>query len=474
MSTESPAEEKEPLSDKPVLFTQHTLLAYALANREIVNAVWPVMKPEYWDKQYRPAFDAITRHIDDFDRLPNPTMIEMATGERFTLPTDACDPKVAAWAVREFERWAKCRALHLFLGKAVDNHRHADNALLGEWVAEIEAIAQIACRRDPGHELHRDGLRLICEGDKSQVIPTRWRHLDLVMGGGMCCPGMFIVAGKSGTGKSIFLTNAAINFAEAGYDVVFITLEMSEKICAERFISIATEVPIRRIREDRLKIQAALDEHLACGAGRIFVKYLPIGSTIADIKGYVDNLVAVEEGIRPKVLVVDYMDLQRPKARIAMDNIHLRDKFTSEETYAFCVERNMMCFTASQLVKGSEQQDEYTQDSLAGGTPKISIADYVGALRHIYDKEILELHLLKARHGGHDARIPLSWPDGSLRIDDGPDDAFYEKNMRFDPNWRDRWKAKQQRKAAADSPYAGTSQDAVNKIKLHKREHFFI
>jgi archaellum biogenesis ATPase FlaH len=469
-------------------FTEHALLRYALANREIANTVWPILKEEWFDRQYRPVFTVIAKHLDEFDTVPNPTMVHLETGMTFTPPADAHDEKVVAWVVREFERWAKHSATRSFIYAAIDGAKEIKKnpedgrTVLDRWVTEIEAIAAIACHRDVGNELHRDGLRVICEEDTSQIIPTRYRHLDLVTGGGMCCPGMFIVAAKSGTGKSVFLTNAAVNFAEAGYDVVFITLEMSEKICFERFISIATDVPIRHIRERRDDIQNALDEHLEFGAGRVFVKYLPIGCTIGDIKGYVDNLIATEENVRPKLLVLDYMDLMRPRAKVAFDNIHLRDKFVSEELYDFAVERKVMCFTASQLVKGSEQTDEYTQDSLAGGTPKISIADYVGTLRRNYEKGLIELHLLKARHGGHDARIPLSWPEGGLRIEDGPDDEFYEKNIRFDPNWRERAKAKREKREAnrdtrQPSPSPATSsvsQDVIDRIKANApKQEFF-
>ena len=60
---------------------------------------------------------------------------------------------------------------------------------------------------------------------------------------------MYIFAGPTNVGKSIFLSNVATNAAEAGNKVLVVSLEMSEMIYSKRITSKLTSLPINRLQD---------------------------------------------------------------------------------------------------------------------------------------------------------------------------------------------------------------------------------
>ena len=50
-----------------------------------------------------------------------------------------------------------------------------------------------------------------------------------------------IFAGGSGSGKSLFLQNLAVNWAEKALNGVYVTLELSENLCAMRIDSMVSQ-----------------------------------------------------------------------------------------------------------------------------------------------------------------------------------------------------------------------------------------
>jgi KaiC/GvpD/RAD55 family RecA-like ATPase len=62
--------------------------------------------------------------------------------------------------------------------------------------------------------------------------------LDRLLYGGFNRGELKIFAGGSGSGKSLFMQNMAVNWAMQGLNGVFLTLELSEGLCAMRMDSV--------------------------------------------------------------------------------------------------------------------------------------------------------------------------------------------------------------------------------------------
>ena len=71
---------------------------------------------------------------------------------------------------------------------------------------------------------------------EENYIPSGWDWLDRRLDGGFLESGraLYVFAGQTNVGKSIFLGNVAVNAAAQGRNVLLITLEMPELIYAKR------------------------------------------------------------------------------------------------------------------------------------------------------------------------------------------------------------------------------------------------
>lgn len=65
-------------------------------------------------------------------------------------------------------------------------------------------------------------------------VSTLWPSLDAYTHGGFLKDGrsLYLVMAQAGLGKSLFLSNLAVNFLKQGLKVVVISLEMSEDVYA--------------------------------------------------------------------------------------------------------------------------------------------------------------------------------------------------------------------------------------------------
>ena len=75
-------------------------------------------------------------------------------------------------------------------------------------------------------------------------------------------------------GKSLFMQNPAVNLAMAGLNGVYVTLELSEGLCAMRIDSMVTDVPSKEIFKDLDTVEMKIGM-TSKKAGSLRIKYLP-------------------------------------------------------------------------------------------------------------------------------------------------------------------------------------------------------
>ena len=80
-------------------------------------------------------------------------------------------------------------------------------------------------------------------------IPSNWEWLDNNLDGGFLEAGksLYVFAGETNIGKSIFLGNIARNIASQGKNVLLVTLEMSELLYARRICTNISKIPIKEM-----------------------------------------------------------------------------------------------------------------------------------------------------------------------------------------------------------------------------------
>jgi len=255
--------------------------------------------------------------------------------------------------------------------------------------------------------------------DNNGQVSTGWPALDKKLFGGFNRGELNIFAGGSGSGKSLFMQNLAVNWSMAGLNGVYVTLELSEGLCAMRIDSMVTDVPSKEIFKDLDTVEMKIGM-TSKKAGSMRIKYLPAQSNINDIRAYLKEL-QVKIGKKLDYICVDYLDLLMPvSAKVSPNDQFIKDKYVSEELRNLAKEMDFVMVTASQLNRAAVEEIEFDHSHIAGGISKINTADNVIGIftsRAMRERGRYQIQFMKTRSSaGVGQKVDLEFDQNSLRI----------------------------------------------------------
>jgi len=220
--------------------------------------------------------------------------------------------------------------------------------------------------------------------------------------------------GMSNAGKSLWMQNFAVRTANLGYNVLYVTLEMSEKKVMKRLGSMRLSIPINdydRLSKDTEMIRkkiASLSKS-ASGAdlfdkkiGKIITKFWAAGTVqISDIDNYIQKL-KEKKGIKIHLLVVDYIALIALPRNSGGDNLYTKGKYVAEGLRALAAKWNFPIITAVQLAKDAWNSADLTLESVPESKAIVETCDtFFGIIRteEMRRQNIYRFKLLKQRDG---------------------------------------------------------------------------
>ena len=133
-------------------------------------------------------------------------------------------------------------------------------------------------------------------------VKSGYECIDHILGGGWDISTLNMIMGETNSGKSLWMQNFAIHTANMGYNVLFITLEMSVKKCLKRMGAMRLKIPIDKyddlsnnveyIRERINNLHNQSDDMLSeKNLGKIITKFYAAGTaTIQDFDRLIQKL----------------------------------------------------------------------------------------------------------------------------------------------------------------------------------------
>jgi hypothetical protein len=211
-----------------------------------------------------------------------------------------------------------------------------------------------------------------------------------------------------------------------GLNGIYLSLELSEGLCAMRIDSMVANVSTKEIFKNlddvELKVRMAAKK-----AGGLQIKYMPAQSNINDVRAYIKEY-QIQSGIKVDYIMVDYLDLLMPvSAKVSPNDLFVKDKYVSEELRNLARELNILMITASQLNRSAVDEVEFDHSHISGGISKINTADNVFGIftsRAMRERGKYQLQLLKTRSSsGVGQKVDLEFNVESLRITDEGENA---------------------------------------------------
>ena len=413
---------------------QKLFLEFCATDPELFVRVKNIVKVEYFSRKLANVAKFMLEHSEEYNALPTVEQIQATCGVE--LKKVDIDERHKNWFFDEFETFCRHKALELAIIQSADLLEKGD---YGQVEDKIKHAVRIGLTKDLGTDYFIDPkARLLSLKDNNGTVSTGWSALDHKLYGGFNKGELNIFAGQSGAGKSLFLQNLALNWANVGMNVIYFTFELSEELSSMRVDSMSTGVASNEIfkKIDDIDLMVRMQGQKS---GKFQLKYMSSGATVNDLRSYLKEY-EVQTGTKPDCICVDYLDLLMPiSKRVSPSDLFIKDKYVSEELRNLAVEQQIVLVTASQLNRASVEETEFDHSHIAGGLSKIQTADNVVGIqtsRAMRERGRYMIQLMKTRSsGGVGTKINLAFNIDTLRITDlteaqmAEDDSMTTSNM---------------------------------------------
>ena len=329
------------------------------------------------------------------------------------------------------ENYIKKRLALITFKELIDNFDSTKDIDADDLVKKFTDVATVKLVQNKGFDIYSDVEKYINESkDDKNRISTGFREIDENIGGGIPSKGKFIgvVAAPTNMGKSIFLSNLAVNVIKQNKKVLLITLEMAETVYAARIYSALYGIDISALpyRTEVLKNKIN-SEH----PGQLIIKEFPPGSlTVSALDGYIDGL--YKSGYKFDFVCVDYLTLMNcPGAESSNE----AGKLLTRNLRALSYKYEIPFFTAAQINRegfNNEPDMRFMAESIA----ICAESDFIISL---YRQEediafgIMRVAFLKSRLGKKGMSIQLQYNTEKLRFEDMTNtSSLIEDNMQMD------------------------------------------
>ena len=402
---------------------QKLFLEMMLQNAESYLRVQNIYNPENFDRSLKEAAKFIHSHIDEHKAMPTAKQIKAVTNTELKPVPDLTDNHYD-WFMTEFEAFTRKQELERAILKCADLLEKGEYDPVEKIIKDA---VQISLTKDMGTDYFEDPrARLLKIKSNNGQVSTGWPTMDKRLFGGMNRGELNIFAGGSGSGKSLFMQNIAINWVQQGLNGVFLSLELSEELCAMRMDSMVANISTREIFRDLDDLELKV-KMVGKKSGSLRIKYMPAQSNVNQIRAYLKEL-EVQTGQKTDFIMVDYLDLVMPvSAKVSPNDLFVKDKYVSEELRNLAREFGILMITASQLNRSAVEEIEFDHSHISGGISKINTADNVFGIftsRAMKERGRYQIQLMKTRSSsGVGTKVDLDFDIESLRITDPGEDA---------------------------------------------------
>ena len=239
-------------------------------------------------------------------------------------------------------------------------------------------------------------------------IPTGWPTLDKLLCGGLDMKTLNVLVGETSSGKSLWMQNFAVNIANQGFNVLIVTLEMTEKKVMKRVGSNRLNIPInlyddmskdteyikQKINEAKNKYSDSMFDR---PFGKIYIKEFPVNTLTPDNLDAFVNQVQETTGNKIHLLVVDYITIMTTDKKLGVESmLFLRGKNLAEGIRKVAQKYDLAAVTATQLSKEKYSASDINLNDIPESKAIAETADSVFAIIRNPQMKIEKKYILKA------------------------------------------------------------------------------
>ena len=243
-------------------------------------------------------------------------------------------------------------------------------------------------------------------------VSCGFESIDHMLGGGWDIQTLNLIMAETNNGKSLWMQNFAVKSANLGYNVLYVTLEMSERKVMKRLGAMRLKIPINdydKVSKDTELIKKKIKSLSSMGSddlfekkvGKIITKFWAAGTAnLQDFDNYIQKL-KEKRNIKIDLLVVDYITLIAG-SKGNNDSLYSNGKHLAEGLRAMGAKYSIPVITGIQLAKGAWNSNDITLESVPESKAIAETADTFFAIirtEEMKRQNIFRFKLLKQRDG---------------------------------------------------------------------------
>jgi len=321
----------------------------------------------------------------------------------------------------KFNAWVLSNRLKTGTVDIIDETRNLDN--ISDFEKAVEAadkIRAIVDEMSSTNFVQDDDMGSDFDDPEQHVqdsskfkVKCGFETIDHMLGGGWDISTLNVVMAETNNGKSLWMQNFAVRSADMGHNVLYITLEMSERKVMKRLGAMRLKIPINdydKLSKDTEMIKKRIvslsrvegGDLFDKKIGKIITKFWAAGTaTVLDFDNYIQKL-KDKRDIKIDLVIVDYITLVAAPKGLGADNLYTKGKSLAEGLRALASKYKCPVITGVQVAKDAWNSSDITLEAVPESKAIAETSDTFFAIirtEEMKRQNLYRFKLLKQRDG---------------------------------------------------------------------------
>ena len=426
---------------------ENLIFSNLVNNEEYGRKVIPFLKEEYFTSYSdKILFNLIWDYMKEYNTFPSKEAlgIDLSNKEginqqtftdcKETIGSIEFDPSTKLdWLLDKTEQFCQEKAVYNAIMKSIEIIDNKNSQTSKGAIPQILTDALgVSFDSHIGHDFLDDAeSRYDFYHTREVRIPFDLHYMNAITQGGIPRKTLNVILAGTGVGKSLAMCHMAAANMAAGFNVLYITLEMAEERIAERIDANLLDVTIDDLKLlPRDSYNKKIEKLRNKVKGKLKIKEYPTATAGSANFRHLLNELKIKKNFIPDIIYIDYLNICI-SSRIkngANVNSYTIVKAIAEELRGLAVENNVPIVTATQTTRGGYSNSDVGLEDTSESFGLPATADFMFAL--ITSEELEELgqimvKQLKNRYSdpGVNRRFVIGVDRSRMRLFDAEDSA---------------------------------------------------
>lgn len=381
------------------------ILANIVTNEPFCRQVVPFLKSSYFTDECNTVFKLIVKFVTKYNSRPSKTSLEIEYQNSDLINEDKA-PAVFAligkifdttfaqanfdWLLNTSEEWCRERAINNAILDGFNYITHNVEDKIGTIPQLMSDALAVTFDRSIGHAYIEDAAKRFEFYQRvEEKIPFDLEMFNKITNGGVTKKSLSCIMSGTGVGKSITLCHFAASYLTRGLNALYITLEMSEEMIAQRIDANLLDIDIQNLEMiPEKKFNDGIEKLKSKTKGKLVVKEFPTGSAHVGHFRALLNELKLKKDIEFDIICVDYLNIcASSRFKGSAENSYSLVKSIAEEVRGLAVEFNVPIWTATQ---SNREGNASSDPNLGNVSESIGTAQTMDLFLAMFTNENLE------------------------------------------------------------------------------------